>query len=74
MCPIHELVEDQNVTKDLEPLASGLVKKFDRLQVLSKKDLNESSNNLKNLNFFKATGNVSELQLVKPMSLNFSFR
>ena len=44
-----EIVEDQNVTKDLEPLASGLVKKFDRLQVLSKKDLNESSNNLKNL-------------------------
>ena len=44
-----EIVEDQNVTKDLEPLASGLVKKFDRLQVLSKKDLNEILNNLKNL-------------------------
>jgi ATP-dependent Lon protease len=44
-----EIAEDQNVTKDLEPLASGLIKKFERLQVLSKKDLNEGSNNLKNL-------------------------
>ena len=44
-----EVVEDQNATKDLEPLALGLVKKFDRLQVLSKKDLNDGSNNLKNL-------------------------
>ncbi len=44
-----EIVDDQNVSKELEPLALGLVKKFDRLQVLIKKDLNEGSNNLKNL-------------------------
>ena len=44
-----EIIEDQNISKDLEPLAIGLVKKFERLQVLSKKDLSEGSNNLKNL-------------------------
>ena len=44
-----EIIDDQNVSKELEPLALGLVKKFDRLQVLTKKDLNEGSNNLKNL-------------------------
>ncbi len=44
-----EVTEDQNTSKELEPLALGLVKKFDRLQVLSKKELNEGSNNLKNL-------------------------
>jgi len=44
-----EIAEDQDVTKELEPLALGLVKKFDRLQVLNKKDLNDGSNGLKNL-------------------------
>ncbi len=44
-----EVVDDQNISKDLEPFAIGLVKKFDRLQVLSKKELNDGSNNLKNL-------------------------
>ena len=44
-----EIAEDQNVSKDLEPLASGLAKKFERLQVLNKKDLSDGSNNLKNL-------------------------
>ena len=44
-----EIVEDQNLSKDLEPLATGLIKKFDRLQVLSKKELNDGSNNLNNL-------------------------
>ena len=44
-----EIIEDQNVTKELEPFALGLVKKFDRLLVLSKKDLNDGSNSLKNL-------------------------
>ena len=36
-----EVTEDQNTSKELEPLALGLVKKFDRLQVLSKKEINE---------------------------------
>ncbi len=44
-----EIAEDQNITKDLEPLALGLIKKFDRLQVLNKKDLNDGTNNLKSL-------------------------
>tara|TARA_B100001057_G_scaffold34440_1_gene31238 strand:+ start:1378 stop:3762 length:2385 start_codon:yes stop_codon:yes gene_type:complete len=44
-----EVAEDQNISKDLETLALGIVKKFDRLQVLSKKDLNDGSTNLKNL-------------------------
>ncbi len=44
-----ETAEDLNFSKDLEPLALGLVKKFDRLQVLSKKDLNDGSNNLNKL-------------------------
>ena len=44
-----EISSDQNTSKDLEPLALGLVKKFDRLQVLSKKELNDGSSNLKSL-------------------------
>tara|TARA_B100000941_G_scaffold210081_1_gene153780 strand:+ start:791 stop:3175 length:2385 start_codon:yes stop_codon:yes gene_type:complete len=44
-----EVVDDENVSKDLELFATGLVKKFEKLQILSKKDLNEGSNNLKNL-------------------------
>ncbi len=44
-----EIADDKNSTKELEPLALGLVKKFDKLQVLSKKDLTDSSDNLKNL-------------------------
>ena len=44
-----EAADDQNKSKDLEPLALGLVKKFDRLQVLSKKELSDSSGNFKNL-------------------------
>ncbi|MDC1212192.1 endopeptidase La [Pelagibacteraceae bacterium] len=44
-----EVAEDQNVSKDLEQFASGLLKKFERLQVLSKKDLNDGFSTLKNL-------------------------
>ena len=44
-----EIADDQNISKELEPLALGLIKKFDRLQVLNKKDLNDGSNNFKNL-------------------------
>ena len=44
-----EITEDENITKDLDQLAIGLVRKFERLQVLSKKDFNEESNNLKKL-------------------------
>tara|TARA_B100000963_G_scaffold120199_1_gene104799 strand:+ start:951 stop:3335 length:2385 start_codon:yes stop_codon:yes gene_type:complete len=44
-----EIVEDKKDNKDLEQLALGLVKKFERLQVLNKKELNDPSVNLKNL-------------------------
>ena len=44
-----EIADDQNVSKELEPLAFGLIKKFDRLQVLNKKELNDGTSNLKNL-------------------------
>ena len=43
-----EIIEEQNVTKEQEPLALSLIKKFDKLQVLTKKDLSDSSTNLKN--------------------------
>ncbi len=43
-----EVVEDKNDSKDLDQLAFGLVKKFERLQILNKKELNDSSINLKN--------------------------
>ena len=43
-----EIVDDQNI-KNLEQLAQGLVKKFERLQVLSKREINETSNNIKSL-------------------------
>ena len=44
-----EIVDDQNTSKDLDHLALGLVKKFERLQVLNKKDLSDSSSSLKNI-------------------------
>ena len=44
-----ETVDDENNSKDLEQLAASLVKRFEKLQILSKKDLNDGSNNLKNL-------------------------
>ena len=44
-----EIADDENVSKEIEQMAFGLVKKFERLQVLSKKDLNDNSNNIKNL-------------------------
>ena len=44
-----EIAEDTNVSKDLDQLALGLIKRFERLQVLNKKDIVDVSNNLKNL-------------------------
>tara|TARA_A100001015_G_scaffold155223_1_gene172259 strand:+ start:1567 stop:2607 length:1041 start_codon:yes stop_codon:yes gene_type:complete len=47
-----EIVEDQKDNKDykdLDQLALGLIKKFERLQVLNKKELNDTSSSLKNL-------------------------
>ena len=44
-----EIAEDKIDGKDLDQLALGLVKKFDKLQVLNKKELNDTTINLKNL-------------------------
>ena len=44
-----EIIEDKIDDKDLNQLALGLVKKFEKLQVLNKKELNDTSINLKNL-------------------------
>ncbi len=55
-----EIVDDFNNSKELEPLALGLIKKFEKLQVLNKKDLNDGSNNLKNLkNPVQIANNIS---------------
>ena len=42
-----EIVEDENNSKEQEQLAAALLKKFDKLQILSKKDYSENFNNLK---------------------------
>ena len=44
-----ELSEDENKTIDLEPLALSLIKKFEKLQILSKKDLNDGPSDYKKL-------------------------
>ena len=44
-----EVAEDQNISKELDQYAAGIAKRFEKLQVLSKKDLNETSNGIKNL-------------------------
>ena len=55
-----EVADDQNVTKDLDQLAGGLVKKFEKLQILNKKDFNETANNLKNFkNPVQIANNIS---------------
>ena len=55
-----EIAEDQNISKDLDTFALGLVKKYERLLVLSKKDFNETTNNLKTLkNASQIANNIS---------------
>tara|TARA_B100000965_G_scaffold194241_1_gene162190 strand:+ start:1317 stop:3698 length:2382 start_codon:yes stop_codon:yes gene_type:complete len=55
-----EIAEDQNVSKDQDDFAIGLVKKYEKLLVLNKKDLNETTNNLKNLrNASQISNNIS---------------
>ena len=55
-----EVVEDQNISKELDVYALGLVKKFEKLLILNKKDLSESLSNLKNLkNASQIANNIS---------------
>ena len=66
-----EIVEDENISKDLELLASGLIKKFEKLQVLSKKEINDGTNNLKSLkNPSQIANNISTFRFLK--NKNFS--
>ena len=44
-----EPAEDQNISKDLDSFALSLVKKYEKLLILNKKDFNETTNNLKSL-------------------------
>ena len=43
-----EIADDINVSKDLDLYAQGLVKRFEKLIVLNKKDFNENLNTIKN--------------------------
>ena len=43
-----EIADDTNVTKDLDGYAQGLIKKFEKLTYLNKKEFNDSLNNIKN--------------------------
>tara|TARA_B100001250_G_scaffold149005_1_gene127631 strand:- start:2172 stop:4556 length:2385 start_codon:yes stop_codon:yes gene_type:complete len=44
-----EIAEDTNISKDLDTFALSLVKKYEKLLILNKKDFNEGLSNLKNL-------------------------
>ena len=55
-----ELAEDKNVTPELDVFALSLIKKYEKLTVLNKKDLSESTGNLKNLkSAVKIANNIS---------------
>ena len=55
-----EVVEDQNTSKDLDTFAISLIKKYEKLLILNKKDFNESANNLNNLkNASQIANNIS---------------
>ena len=55
-----EPAEDQNVSKDLDSFALSLVKKYEKLLILNKKDFNETTNNLKSLrNASQIANNIS---------------
>ncbi len=55
-----EIAEDQNVSKDLDTFALSLVKRYEKLLVLNKKDFNEATNTLNNLkNASQIANNIS---------------
>jgi len=45
---ISQISKDTNISKDLEIYAQNLLKKFEKLMFLNKRDVNENLNNLKN--------------------------
>ena len=55
-----EVAEDQNASKDLDTFATSLVKKYEKLLVLNKKDFNDATNTLNNLkNASQIANNIS---------------
>jgi len=55
-----EVAEDQNVSKDLDAFALSLVKKYEKLLVLNKKDFNDTANTPNNLkNASQIANNIS---------------
>jgi len=55
-----EAAEDQNISKDLDTFAVSLVKKYEKLLVLNKKDFSETSNTLGSLkNAVQIANNIS---------------
>ena len=55
-----EIMEDQNVTKDLDNFAQSLIKKYEKLIVLNKKDFNDGLNSIRNLkNVSQIANNIS---------------
>ncbi len=55
-----QIEEDKNITKELDTFAQGLVKKYEKLLILNKKEFNEGTNNLRNLkNASQIANNIS---------------
>ncbi|MDC3127813.1 endopeptidase La [Candidatus Pelagibacter bacterium] len=55
-----QIEEDKNATKELDTFAQGLVKKYEKLLILNKKEFNEGANNLRNLkNASQIANNIS---------------
>ncbi len=55
-----QIEEDKNVSKELDNFAMGLVKKYEKLLILNKKEFNDGANNLKNLkNASQIANNIS---------------
>ena len=44
-----QIEEDKNISKELDTFAQGLVKKYEKLLILNKKEFNEGANSLRNL-------------------------
>ena len=55
-----KIEEDKNISKELDNFAIGLVKKYEKLLILNKKEFNDGANNLKNLkNASQIANNIS---------------
>ncbi len=55
-----QIEEDKNVSKELDTFAQGLIKKYEKLLILNKKEFNDGANNLRNLkNASQIANNIS---------------